>query len=628
MNEGATASNVGLDDHVEGEIAACLSLNKPRSFFLFAGAGSGKTRSLERALTRIREQDSAELRLKGRGAAVITYTNAACDEIKRRVSEDPLFHVSTIHSFAWHLIGGFNSDIRAWLRVSLAADIQEIEEAERKGRPGTQASITRQADIAAKTQRLMLLDKIKSFIYNPNGDNRETNSLNHSEVISICAAFLTEKPTMQRILVTKYPFLLIDESQDTNRDLVDALLIVQAAHHEHFCLGFFGDTMQRIYGDGKEKFEQAIPDEWEKPRKQLNHRCPKRIVTLINQIRRDVDDQVQLARTDSIEGCVRLFILPSDTADKPAAEDMIRLKMAEITEDRDWGLRDTCKVLILEHHMAARRMGFQGVFGPLYEISEFRTGLLDGTLPALRFFSENVLPLVKAHQNADKFRLAKIARERSPLLSVEALATSKSAQKQLQLVREAADGLISLWRHGEPTLGPVLKHVASTGLFGVPDSLKPFLSMPENSSLHEQVEAQGDAGNVSKSLSALARFLEAPFSEIEHYVNYLDEHSSFDTHQGIKGLEFDRVMVVMDDTDARGFLFSYDKLFGAKERSAGDLKSEREGRETGLDRTRRLFYVTCSRAKRSLALVAYTDNQSAVRSHVLQNGWFEQHELV
>jgi DNA helicase-2/ATP-dependent DNA helicase PcrA len=624
MSTDAAASNATFDDHVEGEIAACLSLQKPRSFFLFAGAGSGKTRSLERALACIREQHSAELRLGGRGVAVITYTNAACDEIKRRVSEDPLFHVSTIHSFAWHLIGGFNLDIKAWLRVRLASDIREIEEAERKGRPGTQASATRQADMVAKTERLALLDQIKSFIYNPNGDNRETNSLNHAEVMSICADFLIEKPMMRRILVTKYPFLLVDESQDTNKQLVDALLAVEAAHRAHFCLGFFGDTMQRIYGDGKENFEEAIPHGWEKPRKELNHRCPKRIVALINQIRRDVDDQVQQARTDGIEGCVRLFILPSDTADKPAAEEAVRSKMAGIAKDSDWEVRRTCKVLILEHHMAARRMGFEHVFDPLYEISEFRTGLLDGTLPALRLFSESVLPLVTAYRDADKFRLAKIVRERSPLLSVAALAESKSAQAQLALVREALGGLMSLWQHGEPTCGQLLNNIANTGLFGIPDSLKPFLSIPGA----RQVARQNDASNLSKPFLALMTFLEASFSEIEQYVSYLDEHSSFDTHQGIKGLEFDRVMVVMDDTDARGFLFSYDKLFGAKQRTAADIKNEREGRETGLDRTRRLFYVTCSRAKRSLALVAYTDNPGAVRSHVLQNGWFEQHEVV
>jgi DNA helicase-2/ATP-dependent DNA helicase PcrA len=167
--------------------------------------------------------------------------------------------------------------------------------------------------------------------------------------------------------------------------------------------------------------------------------------------------------------------------------------------------------------------------------------------------------------------------------------------------------------------------VANTGLFAVPDSLKPFVAI--TGELNGQVEPEAEAGNLSKSLSALATFLDAPFSEIEHYVNYLDEHSPFDTHQGIKGLEFDRVMVVMDDTDARGFLFSYDKLFGAKDRTAADIRNEREGRETGLDRTRRLFYVTCSRAKKSLVLVTYTDNPGAVRSHVLQNGWFEAHEI-
>jgi DNA helicase II / ATP-dependent DNA helicase PcrA len=486
------------------------------------------------------------------------------------VSLDPLFHISTIHSFAWHLIGGFNSDIRAWLRVHVSADIREIEEAERKGRSGTQASIARQAAIVAKTERLAILDQIKSFIYNPNGDNRETNS----------------------------------------------------------CLGFFGDTMQRIYGDGKERFEEAIPGRWEKPRKQLNHRCPKRVVKLINQIRRDVDDQVQVARTDNIEGCVRLFILPSETVDKPAVEDTIRLKMAEITNDRDWGVRKACKILILEHHMAARRMGFQRVFDPLYEVNDFRTGLLDGTLPALRFFSESVLALVEASRKADKFRVAKIVRDRSPLLSVAGLEASKSAQAQLQLAREAVGDLMSLWQSGAPTCGDVLKHVASTGLFVIPDALKPFLSIPEDGLPSGQVEPSGDIDMGSKPLSALSKFLEAPFLQIEHYVSYLDEDSSFDTHQGVKGLEFDRVMVVMDDTDARGFLFSYDKLFGAEARSAADLKRQSEGQETSLDRTRRLFYVTCSRAKSSLALVAYTGNQSALRSHVLRNGWFEEHELA
>ena len=56
---------------------------------------------------------------------------------------------------------------------------------------------------------------------------------------------------MQSILVNQYPFLLVDESQDTNKRIVDALLAVQAANVGRFSLGFIGDTMQRIYNDGK-----------------------------------------------------------------------------------------------------------------------------------------------------------------------------------------------------------------------------------------------------------------------------------------------------------------------------------------------------------------------------------------
>lgn len=55
-------------------------------------------------------------------------------------------------------------------------------------------------------------------------------------------------------------------------------------------------------------------------------------------------------------------------------------------------------------------------------------------------------------------------------------------------------------------------------------------------------------------------------------------------------------MVILDDEEALGFLFSYKKLFGAKEPTTTDKQNE--WKETSIDRTRRLFYVTCSRAEK------------------------------
>jgi DNA helicase-2/ATP-dependent DNA helicase PcrA len=46
-----------------------------------------------------------------------------------------------------------------------------------------------------------------------------------------------------------------------------------------------------------------------------------------------------------------------------------------------------------------------------------------------------------------------------------------------------------------------------------------------------------------------------------------------------------------------------------------------------LERTRRLLYVTCSRAVKSLVLVAYTDTPNAVMAHVMANGWFSEGEI-
>jgi DNA helicase-2/ATP-dependent DNA helicase PcrA len=622
----AKESNITLDDGIESALASFLDLEKPTSFFLFAGAGSGKTRSLVQALKHIAAKYGDTLRLRARQVAVITYTNAACDEITRRVEYDPLFVVSTIHSFAWSQIKGFSFDIREWLRKNLQTEIAELIAEEAKGRAGTKASASRQASIDSKSRRLARLDEIRTFTYNPNSDNRERNALNHSEVVKIFATFLLEKSLMQRMFVEKFPFLLIDESQDTNKFLIEALLAVQAAHASRFCLGLIGDTMQRIYLDGRERIESDIPKSWAVPEKKLNHRSPKRIVRLINKIRGDADAHTQQARDDAIEGWVRLFVLPIDTADKPATEDKVRAYMADATGDAEWNERDACKILTLEHHMAAKRMGFERLFEALAPIEQFRTAFLDGSFAPTRFFTHSVLPLVTAQQLGDKFGAAKIVREVSPLLSKDALKGSQKPLDQLRSAQSAIDRLMSLWEHGEPTCATILKNVAETNLFVLPDSLRAALAAGNVGPAEAQEDELADP--ITDNLAALLAFLDCPFSMIKPYASYVAHKASFDTHQGVKGLEFDRVMVLMDDGDARGFLFGYDKLLGAKAPSASDLKNEQEGKDSSIDRTRRLFYVTCSRAKRSLALVAYSVDPTAVKAHVVAADLFSEEEVL
>lgn len=623
-----------VDNHVDDQISAYLNLENPVSFFLFAGAGSGKTGSLVKALKRLRKESGKSLSLRGQRVGVITYTNAACDEIKQRLDFDPLVEVSTIHSFVWSLIGGFHVDIKQWLRVSLPIEIAELEELQRKGRPG-KAALDREKNIAIKQKRLADLDNIKEFTYNPNGDNHGRDSLNHSEVIKIGADFLNNKPLMQTILVNKFPILLIDESQDTNKHLMEAFLKVQSQRDDRFCLGLFGDTMQRIYADGKMNLGEDLPPAWAKPAKRMNHRCPRRVVKLINKIRSAVDKQEQNPRTDKEEGFVRLFILPSDTVDKLAVEYNVKQHMAEITDDPLWSNSDgDVKTLILEHHMAALRMGFLEMFEPLYQVDRLKTALLDGSLPGLRLFSEQVLPLVRAKQNNDDFAVAAIVRKFSPLLTKATLKTLADLGidqlVQVKEAREAVEQLMVLWsNNAEPRFLDILRCINQTKLFEIPESLRPiaFRNEVEQKDAEQSCEEQLLEEDSNPILDAWDKSLLTPFAQIEPYVAYVNRLAAFDTHQGVKGLEFPRVLVVMDDAKARGFMFSYDKLFGAKDKTKADIENKLNGDDTGINRTRRLFYVTCSRAEKSLAIVAYTSDPKKVRDNVVREGWFEDCEV-
>ncbi|MEF9420600.1 MULTISPECIES: UvrD-helicase domain-containing protein [Xanthomonas] len=597
-----------VDQPADALIARCLNPGNPKSFFLFAGAGSGKTRSLVAALEHIQTNWGEGLRRQGKRVGVITFTNAASDEIKRRIQFDALFDVRTIHSFAWSLIQGLNHDIREWLKIKIAEDLSDLREKETKGRAG-KASEDRKFKIEAGTKRLMALPNIRTFIYSPTGTNRTRDALNHAEVIRIAADFLRSKPRMQSIFVGRYPILLVDESQDTNKHLIDALFEVADKQAGGFSLGLIGDTMQQIYADGKERLGTELPPTWETPGKQMNHRCPKRVVSLLNKVRSTVDPHQQRPRTDAPEGTVRIFIVPSSIENKIELEGRVAARMAEISLDSQWLQEEAVKTLTLEHRMAATRLGCLDVFVALYDIDS--TSLLNGTQPLATFFTDQVLPLVNAHQRGDRFALMQILKTFSPLVSVEKL-RGVPGKSHLAEAQSAVDELVLLFRDGQdPTLQDVLIRIFERRLLLIPERLAAWTSAPD------EVNTEGTEEGENDDRSRLIdRLLASPFSQISPLATYLSRKARFDTHQGVKGLEFERVMVIMDDQEARGFMFKYEDLFGRKT----------EGKT--LEATRRLFYVTASRATKSLALVAYTDDVARVRKFLLDNAWFSEDEVI
>ena len=236
--------------------------------------------------------------------------------------------------------------------------------------------------------------------------------------------------------------------------------------------------------------------------------------------------------------------------------------MAQATGDLEWNDETKYKSLILEHSMAAVRFGFFELYAPLNDAKCFDTSLRNGTITELSFLSNVISPLVKAYKAGDEFEVSRIVRCNSLLLEENQLISQKDQISALRNVEKAVDSLRELWKGDkEPICLEILQSIKNTGLFVLDSRVDDILKVP----LEDE----------PKKVSALREALKVPFSTLERYSEYVTDKTRFATHQGVKGLEFPRVMVIMDDAGAKGHFFSYEKLFGAKSLTKTDVENHK-----------------------------------------------------
>lgn len=606
-----------MDLQVDETLEKCILSSPRKSFFLFAGAGSRKTYSLVLLLKKIRNSIGKDLLLQGKNVAVITFTNAATDEIVNRLDYSPVFHISTIHSFVWDVIKYYQTDIKRLYCQYIQEDIRVLYEKLEKAKSKTTKTYLSNAEkIEQLKEQLEKAKTIEKFVYNPNGSNPEYNALKHAEVIKISSQMIMDSMMLQRIIAQRYPILLIDESQDTKKELVDAFFKIQENFANIFTLGLLGDQKQRIYADGKDNMVNVIPSDWEQPEKKMNYRCAKRIIKLANTIGKDLDIHAeQTPREDADAGLIRLFIVQQhEGINKDEVEQTVMKIMSDHTADEKWFGKDAdVKILTLEHMMAARRLGFDQFFGPLSRVTKYQMTFLQGTVYELEFFTKEILPIADSIKEDGRGAL-EVLKAYSPLLSKQN--TEKPYELYLRC-REEAEKVANMVNKNH-TIREVVKSIWNSQLLTVPEVIRQASTLVAADITKEMEE----------DLQAWVMVMDLPINMVRGYDDYVNQRTRFDTHQGVKGLEFDRVMVIIDDSEARGFMFSYDKLFGVKELTETDIRHIEAGKESSVDRTQRLFYVTCTRAKESLAIVMYTSDSEKVKNQAINKGWFSEQEII
>lgn len=645
MSAVSNVDDNNRDAGVVEEICGYLTEEPPRSYFLFAGAGSGKTRTLVevlRRLTGVMEHEKGSrfaryLRMYGRSIRVITYTKNAVAVINGRLGDNDLVGVSTIHAFCWELICGFNDDIRTAL-VALKEAQLEKETAEALAKPrGITAA--KQRDLDEIREDIEGIRATNVFIYHPDRDTYGPGALAHKQVLDATAWLLKERPTLQTILKDRHPVVLIDESQDTMKGMLDALMGLAEPRGSGLTLGLLGDHRQRIYSDGHADLPSLVPLSWATPELQMNHRSQRRIVTLINRVwEAELEGRTQPAhgveqhpRTEKAGGVVRLYV--GDTTLSPEkkvlGEHWCAKRMREATGAVAWS-EGGYQLLALEHKLVATRGSFLDVFNAM--------ALLDPNAAAPSGSGENKGPAavqillnelaqlegcVGTDGVVDEFKATEVFRRYGRLndMPEDMAARENRVAEILQAIEVFAAACTNPISTVEEVLEPVLK----AKLFEVDYRLSAAYadkSPPPPAPGRGEEESKQD--RMRRGWCAL---FDSPWNQLQKYRTYLTGNSALATHQVVKGSEFLHVMVVMDDKLAGGNQISYDKIFGGAELSKTDNENVGRGKETTIDRTLRLLYVTCSRAQESLALVLWSSDPAAALVRIKDSGWFADGEF-
>lgn len=622
------------DTEADLRLRECIRAQQRQSFVMVAGAGSGKTTSFIKALAAIIGEHGSLLKRKRQRVACITYTEIAAGEIWAEIGNNPLVHVSTIHSFLWTIVKSFQGDIRNWVARRIDEKIDELRAAAAAFGPRVQVR-TREKnrrDIVRYELHRTRIASVPSFRYGTGSDYLK-GVLGHDDIIKMVPQFLTERALFRTLIGQQFPFVLVDESQDTTQSVVDALKAIERQMRPQFCLGFFGDPMQRIYATGIGK---VAPEEgWLSISKPENFRCPTKVLAVANAIRRDGDGLVQVrGRTVEVDGVprpvtgtARMFVLPADGR-RDERLGAVREWIAHRNDDPTWlsNRAASVKILVIVHRMAAVRLGFADLYSSLNDKAPeaFANGFLDATAWPLRPFISFVMPLSDAIMKGLEFETMTILRNNCPLLAGDRDALQRQNVAQLLgELRASTRRLVEMMRpEAGATNRDVLQFLRDAQLVTLDPRLLAYLE--ERPPAHAQEEGADDDEEASREIAAMDAFLRCRASQFWGYREYMNEQSPFSTQQGVKGAEFPKVLVVLDDEEGTHVQFSYDKYFGIKPPSARDQENIREGKETSIERTRRLFYVCCTRALTDLAVVLFATDVVVAKQQVRAAGIFPE----
>lgn len=531
------------------------SLDQGQSFLLDAGAGAGKTYSLVVALRHLLSTKGDELLRRGQHIGCITFTKVAAAEIIERTEDNPAIWVSTIHAFLWEVMKNHQKPLKAAVvkfNSSLPLD-----------------SSRRRDEV--KLQEVLPAVHVT---YSETGSNFLEGRLFHDDVIGVAKIMFEDNRLLGRIVAARFPIIFVDEYQDTSPVVVEILL--ERVLSCSTVIGLFGDKMQSIYEGSVGELSDSFRQKLQVIPKGENRRCSKAVIDVLNHIRTDIK---QFPAGANAEG-LALYINARSQADA----DPIGMAQAAAQRRPGWEANTVeVRELYLTHKLIAGKGGYRALLDVFERRGGFyREQLLNGEDRRIGFFIDRVEPLAEAWSRGTVGVALSALRDAGlRILSIEDKRRVRDALNRLMILR------------AEGTVGQVLSHIRDKKLIPLLDDFVERLASDPTAPLDPALDQEA-RDREERARTFYSSLFELPYAQVASFVLFFKKHTPFATKHGVKGAEFENVFVVLDDSGARWNMYSFDKYL------SGADATEKQDRYR---RTRNIFYVCCSRAKKGLVVV-------------------------
>lgn len=587
------------------EVAECLKAK--RSFAMIAGAGSGKTTSLITALEQIRNDNATDLRKNSQRVACITYTKRAVGVISSRLGHDDLYLVSTLHSFLWNEIKRFSLDIKEAIREHRIPQLMENAREKDNGGKSKEAFKARER-VAHLEEELAKLDQVRTFKYDDSAFSEYSNGLlSHDDVIEVAGYLLESKKLFRKALGFRYPFIFVDEAQDTFQNIMAGLNLVGGGDGLPV-IGYFGDPWQQIYEKRAGNFEP--PPNGKTITKTENFRCSESVIAFLNAFRGDVE-QVAAGNNKGKQGSVLISLVKAEEPEAPRkrySEAQLERALQRLDgELAIWGWADRGDVikLFLVRQMIARRLGFSelnNLFTGRYASSRAQDDYETGEHFALRAFLNTIWPLVSANKTGNSRAVIDLLRHNSPAFDLRGSNSDRPLRKMVELSNTLVSGLTKLWDSGK--VRDVLNYCRENALARLPDRLVEHLARKPRAE-----EYDADAHSEEKSDWLCDQFFAMGTIELQAYCDFIQENTAYSTQHGVKGEQYPNVLVVFDDVEAAWNNYSFTKLLTPN--------TSGEPTEGQLERSQKLAYVCFSRAEMNLRILLFTPDPQRAKQELI-----------